>query len=249
MEYRDLGFPLKMMLGYLVGILLLTLLYSISIGHLSTISGDYDNLVKDSWRQLSALQSLHAAGQQLRFNIESDATQVESDLRLIDYWFLNYLKFSRRGASADISILVREFHAFRLQTLQLIYLIKKKDGQAKLSPDYDDFIKKYNAFMGRIYVEIERSKNHVEISEIRFLRRFNELLFLNTVLAPLSFLFLYVYGYFISNHTGLRLRKFLEALKKILAGDYKQRVNDPSQDEIGQIAQGVNSLVQRLGKK
>jgi len=246
-EYKHLSFPLKLMLGYLVGILLLTLLFSISMGHLSTISRDYDHLVKNSWRQLDALQSLQSSGIRIRLDIDSNLAQARMDLKQIDYWFLRFLESNRGGSAGDFTMLVRDFHAFRLQALRLIDALENKAAGSELARERRLFMSKYEPFVGRVFVEIERSRNFVQVSETNFLRRINELLFLNTILAPLSFLFLYVYGYFISNHTGLRLRNFLLSMRKIVSGDYKQRIDEPSQDEIGQIAQGMNELANRLG--
>jgi len=247
MEIRHMGFPLKLMLGYLVGILLLTLLFSISMGHLSTVTRDYDNLVRDTWRQLNAVQNLYAAMLNFKIDLGENHPKAENDLKQIDYWFLSFLKYSSPGASRDFSILVKEFYDFRLQAVELLGLVESK-GTVK-SATYEAFMKKYNSLVIMVSGEIERSRRSADVSETRFLRRINELLFLNTILAPLSFLFLYVYGYFISNHTGLRLRGFLKRMQKILAGDYEQRIADKSKDEIGQIARGINELASRLSKR
>ncbi len=247
MEIRHMGFPLKLMLGYLVGILLLTLLFSISMGHLSTVTRDYDNLVRNTWRQLNAVQNLQAAVLNLRIDLGESLPRARNDLKQIDYWFLSFLRLSSPGASRDFSILVKEFHAFRLQAVKLIDLMERKN--AKDPATYDVFRKNYNSLIIMISGEIEKTRRLTDVSETRFLRRINELLFLNTILAPLSFLFLYVYGYFISNHTGLRLRVFLNRMQKILAGDYEQRITDKSKDEIGQIAQAINELASRLSKR
>jgi methyl-accepting chemotaxis protein len=160
---------------------------------------------------------------------------------------MRFLKFSGGGASRDFPMLVREFYAFRLQAQELMDRMEKKHLKDPASDDI--FMKKYNSLLIMVSGEIEKTRRQADVSETRFLRRINELLFLNTILAPLSFLFLYVYGYFISNHTGLRLRAFLSRLQKILAGDYQERILDKSQDEIGQIAQGVNELASRLSKR
>lgn len=69
---------------------------------------------------------------------------------------------------------------------------------------------------------------------------------LNVILAPLSFLFLYYYGFMISNYTGLRLKKFLQGLGEIISGKYGTRIEDDAQDEIGQIAAGINELAAKL---
>jgi methyl-accepting chemotaxis protein len=247
MEIRHMSFPLKLMLGYLVGILLLTLLFSISMGHLSTVSRDYDSLVRNTWRQLNAVQNLHSAVLNLRIDLAESLPRAKNDLKQVDYWFMRFLKFSGGGASRDFPMLVREFYAFRLQALELMDRMEKKHLKDPASDDI--FMKKYNSLLIMVSGEIEKTRRQADVSETRFLRRINELLFLNTILAPLSFLFLYVYGYFISNHTGLRLRAFLSRLQKILAGDYQERILDKSQDEIGQIAQGVNELASRLSKR
>lgn len=249
MEYKHLTFPLKLMLGYLIGILLLALLFSISIAHLSTITNDYDTMVRDTWRQLHALQTLRAAGLQLRFDADKNPSEVKRDLGLVDYWFFNFMKSGRGGVPQDLTFMVKEFYSFRQQTLKLIDLKEKKGPKAELSKQYNYFTKKYNILFGRIYVEIEKSKSKVEVSETQFLRRISELLFINIILAPLSFLFLYIYGFFLSNQTGLRLRRFLDGMRKILSGDYKEKIMDESQDEIGQIARGMNELAKRLEGK
>ena len=118
MEYKHLGFPLKMMLGYLVGILILALLFSVSIAHLSTVINDYNNTVKNAWRQLHALQTLHSSGLQIRLDIDEDTAKVNMDLKLIDYWFANFLQSSRDEVPKDFILLVREFYAFREQALK-----------------------------------------------------------------------------------------------------------------------------------
>ncbi|MEE8637606.1 MAG: HAMP domain-containing protein [Candidatus Margulisiibacteriota bacterium] len=249
MEYKHLTFPLKLMLGYLIGILLLALLFSVSIAHISTITNDYDRMVRDTWRQLHALQTFRAAGLQLRFDVDKNPSEAKRDLRLVDYWFFNFLKSGSGDVPQDLTFLVKEFYSFRRQTLKLIDLKEKKDPKAEFSKQYNDFTKKYNILFGRIYVEIEKSKSNLEVSETQFLRRISELLFINIILAPLSFLFLYVYGFFLSNQTGLRLRKFLGSMREILSGNYKEKIRDESQDEIGQIARGMNELAKRLEGK
>ncbi|KPJ64787.1 hypothetical protein AMJ44_12105 [candidate division WOR-1 bacterium DG_54_3] len=249
MEYKHLGFPLKIMLGYLVGILILALLFSASIAHLGTVINDYNNTVKIAWRQLNALQTLQASGLQIRLDIDNDTAKVDMDLRLIDYWFASFLQASRDGVPRDFILLVREFYTFREQTLKLINLKEQKASKSDLATQHRNFSKDYNIFMARIKVEIERGRSNVEVSEVRFLQRVNQLLLLNILLAPLSFLFLYIYGYFLSNYTGIRLRRFLENMRKILAGNYKEKIEDDSKDEIGQIAEGINELAERLDTK
>ena len=249
MEYKHLRFPLKMMLGYLLGILILTLLFSASIAHLSTVINDYDNTVRNAWRQLYALQSLQATVLQIRLDVEDNISRIEMDLKLIDYWFSSFLESSKISVPQDIVRLATEFNAFRQQTLKLIDLKEKKVPPAGLAAEYRNFIKDYNIFIGRINVEITKSKSGLDVAEVSFLQRINQLLLINIILAPLSFLFLYIYGYFLSNYTGLRLKKFLESLHKILSGNYRHKIDDASQDEIGQIAQGINELANRLKNK
>jgi methyl-accepting chemotaxis protein len=244
-----MSFPLKLMLGYLVGILLLSLLFSVSIAHLSTINNDYNNLLRDAWRQLNALQTLYASGLQVRFDVDRNPASARADLKLLDSWFVSFLQFNRTGVPVDLAILAQEFHNFRQQTLELVELIESKAPRVQISVKYNAFTKAYNLFLGRIMVEIERSKSKVAVSEVEFLGRVSQLLLLNLILAPLSFLFLYIYGFFLSNSTGLRLNKFLQELARILSGDYKQRIGDDSKDEIGQIATGINELTHRLEHK
>ena len=121
------------MLGYLIGILLLALLFSVSIAHLSTITNDYDTMVRDTWRQLHALQTLRAAGLQLRFDADKNPSEVKRDLGLVDYWFFNFMKSGRGGVPQDLTFLVKEFYSFRQQTLILIDLKEKKGPKAELS--------------------------------------------------------------------------------------------------------------------
>ena len=249
MEYRHLGFPLKMMLGYLVGILILTVLFSVHIGHLSTINKDYGRIAQDGWRQLNALQTLYSFGLQLKLDLDENPSRAKAGLGSIDYWFFNYLKLSRGGGTKDFSVLVREYYAFRASVIRLIEVREGESPNSGIGATEREFARRFNVFMGRIFVDIERSRNNVQVSETLFLRRVNELLFLNTILAPLSFLFLYVYGYFLSNHTALRLKNFMESLRRILSGDYRTKIEDNSKDEIGQIAQGINELARRLESK
>jgi methyl-accepting chemotaxis protein len=206
-------------------------------------------MVKDAWRQLHALQALRASGLQLRIDVDNNSSRAKTDIKLLDHWFFSFFKSSRGNVPKDFALLVKEFYSFRQQTLKLIDLKQKRASKSELSADYDGFTEKYNLLMGRIYVEIEKSKSNVEVSETRFLRRISELLFLNIILAPLSFLFLYIYGFFLSNQTGLRLKRFLGDMRKILSGNYKEKIMDDSQDEIGQIARGMNELAERLEGK
>lgn len=239
MDYKDLSFPVKIMVGYLVGVLILTILFSISIIHLSTILGDYNSMVKNSWRRLNALQTVRAQAIKLRLDVIESPAEVKTDLSILDGWFDVFLQLSRDGQSTDLVPLVRDLYTFRKQTLDFI---------TAAVPSPQGLIRDYNQLSGGILVEIEKEKANVDLSESGFLARINQLLLLNVILAPLNFLFLYYYGFFISNYLGQRLRGFLQILSKILSGDYKQRIADDSQDEIGQIAQGVNELVGRLNK-
>jgi len=232
--YRDLSFPVKIMMGYLVGILVLTILFSISIRHLSTVVSDYDILVKDAWRQLDSLQNIRAAGMQIKLDVENNPSNVDRSLAQVDISFTDFLDLTRGGIPLDLVLLVRDYHLFRQQVLKAP------------SVEAESFSKTYNTFMGKIYVEIEKSRGKLRLSESRFIERIDQVLLLNVILAPLSFLFLYYYGFMISNYTGLRLKKFLQGLGEIISGKYGTRIEDDAQDEIGQIAAGINELAAKL---
>jgi methyl-accepting chemotaxis protein len=248
MEFRHLGFPQKLMLGYLLGILVLALLFSMSIMHISSVFRDYDNSMKHAWRQLYSLQNLRSAGFQIRLNLDN-TVQIKKDLQQMDAGFESFLEHSRKGELRDMVSLVREYYSFRKQALKLVDLKEGNAAPATIAAYQRDLLRDYTFLMGRIYVEISKSKSFAEVSEARFLHRINELLIINIILAPLSFLFLYIYGFLLSNTTGLRLKKFTDALHKIQAGHYKIKIIDNSQDELGQIAQGINRLTKRLGGK
>lgn len=240
MEFKNLSFPVKMMLGYLVGILILAFLLSAGVLHISTIFREYDKGMKSAWRQLDALQQVRAAGLRFRIQAEAASPRSRNELKDMDRWFQAFLEESRGGTSTDIVPLVRNYYGFRKQVNSLDLSPGLKDSEK-----YRDFVKKYDFFMGSLYVEISRAKNYVEVSETNFLKRINELLLVILFLAPLSFLFFYIYGFFVSNSTGLRLKRFLAALKKLVAGQQQTDIKDNSRDELGQIAQGVNKLAHK----
>jgi methyl-accepting chemotaxis protein len=222
------------MMGYLVGILVLTILFSISIRHLSTVVSDYDILVKDAWRQLDSLQNIRAAGMQIKMDVENNPSNVDRSLAQVDNSFTDFLNLARGGIPLDLVLLVRDYHLFRQQVLRAP------------SVEAESFSKAYNVFMGKIYVEIEKSRGSLRLSESRFIERIDQILLLNVVLAPLSFLFLYYYGFMISNYTGLRLKKFLQGLQDVLSGKYEAKIEDDALDEIGQIAAGINELAGKV---
>ncbi len=232
--YRDLSFPVKIMMGYLVGILVLTILFSISIRHLSTVVSDYDFLVKDTWRQLDCLQNIRAAGMQIKMDMGKNPSNVGRSLAQVDMYFTDFLDLTRGGIPLDLVLLVRDYHLFRQQVL-------RAPGAETAA-----FSKAYYIFMGKIYVEIEKSRGALRLSESRFIERIDQVLLLNVILAPLSFLFLYYYGSMLSNYTGLRLKKFQQGLGDIVAGKSGAKIEDDARDEIGQIAAGINELAGKV---
>ncbi|MFH1347763.1 MAG: HAMP domain-containing protein [Candidatus Margulisiibacteriota bacterium] len=248
MYYKHLTLPIKQMLGYLVGILLLTVLFSVSVVHFSTIVAEYNNSMKFAWRHLNALQDMRAFGLQVMIDIDQNVPKAKGDVDRLSNSFDVLLRGSSIGLPKDIMLIAKDMTLFREQTFKLIDLIEKKAAPAELAEQRAAYTHNYHLFMGRLYVEIEKSKSNVSITETIYLQRVSYLLLLNIILAPLSFAFLYIYGYFLSNYMGLRLLKFMESMRKILAGNYKEKIDDTSKDEIGQIAQGINELAERLDK-
>ena len=240
---KGISLGAKVMLGYFLGILILTLVFSISIVYLGSITDDYNTLVNDSWRQLDDLQCIRAAGMQTRLNVELNPTEARSSLALIDYYFSSFLGLSRGGLPLDTTILARNYYDFRRQT-QALLVRETRQINTKQLKKYD---RSYFLFIGKVLVEIERARTKLEVSESNFVGRINQVLLVNILLAPLNFLFLYYYAFTISNNIGLRLRRFLTELSKILAGQYSEKIKDSSEDEIGRIAGGVNELARRLG--
>lgn len=249
MIYKDLGLPVKQMLGYLVGILLLTILFSVSTVHFSTIVSEYDQTMRLAWRHLNSLQDLRAYGLQVRLDLNENLPKAKRDLEHVTESFNSLLRGGAGGPPKDVMLIVQDMLAFRKQTLKLIELKEENTDPAVLAKEEAVFKRNYLLFMGRIYVEIEKSKANVAVTETTYLQRVSYLLLFNIILAPLSFAFLYIYGFFLSNYIGLRLQKFLASLGKIIGGDYKARIDDTSGDEIGKIAHGINELADRLDKK
>ncbi|MBN2057971.1 MAG: HAMP domain-containing protein [Candidatus Saganbacteria bacterium] len=246
MEFKDLKMPIKQMMGYLIGVLLLTILYSLSIAHFSTVASEYNGSMRVAWRHLNSLQDLRAFGLQVKVDIYENPLRAENDLDRMTQAFNILLQGGVSGLPRDLTLLVKDMLLFRGQAQKLIVLLNQNAPAEELKAQSEAFERIFMAFMGRVYVEIEKSKSQTAMAETSYLHRISYLLLLNTILAPLSFAFLYTYGYFLSNYTGLRLKKFTDSFKKILGGNYKARIEDNSKDEIGQIAQGINELVRRL---
>jgi sensor histidine kinase YesM len=246
MQYKNMTMPIKQMLGYLVGILMLTILFSLSIVHFGTLISDYNETMRDAWRQLNTIQDMRAYCLQARLNMESNPAGAKSDIKLMEFNFFSLLQGTKSGLPQDVMLLTQDMLAFSKQTQELIDLQQQGGSAEALVIQRERFNRAYYFLLGRLYVEIEKAKTHAAMAETSFLQRISYLLFLNTVLAPLSFAFLYAYGFFLSNYTGVRLNKFMYSLKEILAGNYKTRVADDSRDELGQIAQVINELTRRL---
>ncbi|MFA4844866.1 MAG: HAMP domain-containing protein [Candidatus Margulisiibacteriota bacterium] len=249
LNFRHWSFPGKIMFGYLIGVFILTSAFSSSIFHISTIVNDYNNLMRDSWRQLSALQSLRSAGLQVRLDLDQRPALARVGLMQMGNWLVDYTQFRAGGIPEDFVALVGDFYTFRQSALKLVNLKEGKLVSAESGVITAEFSRDYGAFIGRAYVEIEKGKSKVEVGEGRFIERVNYILFLNVVLAPLGFIFLYFYGLFLANYTGLRFQKFLASLRKIVAGNSGERIDDRSRDELGQIAVGVDQLAERLEKR
>jgi len=248
MNFKNMAVPVKQMLGYLVGILLLTILFAISIAHFSTIVSDYDHMMRKSWRQLDALQDLRARALQVRVDVDDNFARTSHDLKLMNFTFNRLMAGSGSGLPHDVVLIVKDMISFREETFKLVVMKEQAASAGSLADQEHVFNRAFQTFMSRIYVEIEKSKSYVAVQETRYLQRISYLLVLNTILAPLSFAFLYIYGFFLSNYTGMRLLRFLTQLKEILSGNYKARITDNSRDEIGQIATGVNELTSRLDR-
>lgn len=249
MIFKNLAIPVKQMMGYLIGILLLTILFAASVAHFSTLASDYNSMMANAWRQLNHLQDLRAHALQVRIDIDENIAKADYDLRQMNDTFNALMAGGHLGLPQDVMLIVKDMIAYQEQTAKLVVMKKQKNGSEMLRRQQALFNKAYYMFMGRIYVEIEKSKSHVAIQETRYLQRISYLLVLNTVLAPLSFAFLYIYGFFLSNYTGVRLQKFLAQMKDILAGNYQAKISDDGRDEIGQIAAGINDLADRLARK
>jgi methyl-accepting chemotaxis protein len=238
LSFKDWSFPLKIMAGYLSGILLLTILFSMSIRHLGTMVDDYNSLMNDTWRQLDSLQTIRSAAMDVRLNLPAKPDQARRKLAQIDFALDKYFALKRGGVPLDLLVLVADIYNFRRQANLMIL------GGGSLA----DLDKAFNSLDGRTYYEVERSRGNTEAAEGRFIERINQLLLLNVILAPLSFLFLYYYGYMLANTTGLRLKKFLADLQQIADGKPRVRIRDDSTDEVGQIAAGINKLADKIEK-
>lgn len=242
LSYQDLPFPIKIMFGYLVGILLLTVLFSISIFYLGTIVNDYDALISQTWRQLDSLQTIRSAGVGLKDNIMvGDRPAAGRSLAQLTEALNGYLGFNRNGEPLDLNIMIKDISSLRQQGSQLIVL-PRPASPAELKA----FNRTGQAFDGRLYFEIERARGNLQVAETRFKERISQMLLLDIILAPLGFLFIYYYGLMLANYTGLRLRRFLSQLKAISGGNYRARVKVDSRDELGQIAEAINHLAEKL---
>jgi methyl-accepting chemotaxis protein len=249
LDFRHWSFPIKIMFGYLIGVLILTVAFSITIFHISTIVNDYNNLMRDSWRQLNSLHTLRSAGLQVRLDLEQRPALARVGLMQMGSWLVDFTRFRAGGIPEDFVSLVGDFYNFRKSALKLIELKEGKLASAEGGVVMAEFNHDYGAFIGRVFVEIEKGKTKVEVSEGRFIERINYILFLNVVLAPLSFIFLYFYGFFLANHTGTRFQRFIASLRRIISGSGGERISDSSKDELGQIAEGINQLAERLEKR
>jgi hypothetical protein len=236
LSFKDWSFPLKIMAGYLTGILLLTILFSMSIRHLGTMIDDYNNLMNDTWRQLDSLQTIRSASLDVRLNLPDRPELAKRALGKIDLALDKYFALKRGSIPPDLVVFVADIYNFRRQANLII------GGSGSLAELNDTF----GLLDGRTFYEVERSRSNTEAAEGKFIERINQTLLLNIILAPLSFLFLYYYGFMLANTTGLRLKHFLAALQQIVGGQPGIRVKDDSVDEIGQIAAGVNKLAEKI---
>lgn len=238
LSFRDWSFPLKIMAGYLTGILVLVILFSMSSRHFATIVGDYNRLMNDSWRQLDSLQTIRSGVLQAKMSLPGNPERARRSLALVDLALDKYLTLRQGGIPLDLIVLVTDINKFRIQA-ELVLV-----GRGSLA----ELNRTFNLLDGRTFYEIERSRSYTELAEMRFIERINQVLLLDIILAPLGFLFLYYYGYLIANSTGLRLRRYLAALRQITAGQWRARICDSSLDELGQIAAEIDKLAEQNEK-
>jgi methyl-accepting chemotaxis protein len=238
LSFKDWSFPLKIMAGYLTGIMLLTVLFAMSIRHMGTIGSDYNNLMNDSWRQLDALQTMNSAMMEVRLSLPEKPAQAQVALARVEYTLQHYLTLKKGSLPDDLVVLVAELYNFRQKVLEEL--------AGGIAPA--DLNRSFLSLSGRLRFEVERARGKTQVAEASYLERINQLLLLNIILAPLSFLFLYYYGFMLTNITGLRLRRFVANLQMINNGRTNVRIKDDSRDELGQIAAGVNQLAEKIEK-
>jgi HAMP domain-containing protein len=246
MDFLNLRLPVKIMAGYLIGCIFVTLLFSISIFHVNTLTNDYNSLVKNSWRQLNALQEIRANAFQLRLSIEQNDDRARSKLMAFDFLLPEFIKLSQSANSGELNQFIQKYSDMRQKAGQLINARTGTVAAGEETARYNEFSKSFNIFIGQIMVDSQISQAATAVAESNFFIRVQQLLLMNVILSPLNFLFLYFFGLSISNYLAVRLKKISDKTKAILAGNYQERIEEPSRDELGEMSRVINELASRL---
>ncbi|KAB2890500.1 MAG: HAMP domain-containing protein [Desulfobulbaceae bacterium] len=247
----------KILIGYGVSFSLMGLVVAWAIFHVWSLAKTTDAILRDYYRSILAVENMvDALGRQdsgILLILMGDVEKGIGQYRENEVLFLEWLGRSKdsiaaEGESAAIQDIEARYGEFRRQVQQLSPRSVAEKGTSSLTLDSyrKSILPVYNKVKAScIALRTMNEETMYAVSERE--RQIARWAIWSTILvASLGSFFAFIFSLLFAEKLVLPLRRFVEAAKKISAGEFAVQVSAETDDELGELAGEFNRMTSEL---
>jgi NtrC-family two-component system sensor histidine kinase KinB len=247
----------KILVGYGVTFSLMGVVVAWAIFHLWSLATTTDEILRNYYRSILAVENMvEALGRQDRgvlLILMGDVDKGVTRYRENETLFLEWLGRSKdsiavEGESAVIQELEAGYSEFRRQVQELVpsWATAATAATLTLESYRETILPAYNKVMAQcLELRTMNEKTMYAVSEYE--RQIARWAIWSTVLvASIGAFFAFVFSLLFAEKLVLPLRRFVEAARKISAGEFSVQVSAETTDELGELAAEFNRMTAKL---